>query len=150
MCVAGAFGIDADTDTLERHEHRAAFESGRGDDHCRRLFATVGKFGYSTMFFGFAGCTVIYFLTAAASCPKPKAGRWRRSRRISREEKKVWPSCDGSPSRFGPTADRFCTFAEYSNSSKVRPPLRSRLLAGRNVARPTYFRRLLVANSLTH
>ena len=26
---------------------------------------TVGKYGYSTMFFGFAGCTVVYFITAA-------------------------------------------------------------------------------------
>lgn len=33
---------------------------------------TVGKFGYSTMFFGFAGCTVIYFLTAAVFLPETK------------------------------------------------------------------------------
>jgi len=29
---------------------------------------TVGKYGYSTMFFGFAACTVLYFITAAYSC----------------------------------------------------------------------------------
>jgi MFS transporter, SP family, solute carrier family 2 (myo-inositol transporter), member 13 len=33
---------------------------------------TVGKHGYSTMFFGFAGCTVIYFITAAMFLPETK------------------------------------------------------------------------------
>ena len=33
---------------------------------------TVGKYGYSTMFFGFAACTVIYFVTAAFLLPETK------------------------------------------------------------------------------
>ena len=33
---------------------------------------TVGKYGYSTMFFAFAGCTVIYFVTAACFLPETK------------------------------------------------------------------------------
>ena len=33
---------------------------------------TVGKFGYSTMFFGFAACTVIYFITATWFLPETK------------------------------------------------------------------------------
>jgi MFS family permease len=33
---------------------------------------TVGRYGYSTMFFGFAGCTVIYFVTAAFFLPETK------------------------------------------------------------------------------
>jgi MFS family permease len=33
---------------------------------------TVGKYGYSTMFFMFAGCTVIYFITAAFFLPETK------------------------------------------------------------------------------
>src|SRR5208282_2024538 len=33
---------------------------------------TVGKFGYSTIFFAFAACTVIYFLTAAVFLPETK------------------------------------------------------------------------------
>jgi SP family myo-inositol transporter-like MFS transporter 13 len=33
---------------------------------------TVGKYGYSTMFFGFAACTVIYFITAAGFLPETK------------------------------------------------------------------------------
>jgi MFS transporter, SP family, solute carrier family 2 (myo-inositol transporter), member 13 len=33
---------------------------------------TVGKFGYSTMFFMFAGCTVIYFITAFFFLPETK------------------------------------------------------------------------------
>jgi MFS transporter, SP family, solute carrier family 2 (myo-inositol transporter), member 13 len=33
---------------------------------------TVGKYGYSTMFFGFAGCTVIYFITAVFFLPETK------------------------------------------------------------------------------
>jgi MFS family permease len=33
---------------------------------------TVGKYGYSTMFFFFAGCTVIYFMTAAFLLPETK------------------------------------------------------------------------------
>jgi len=33
---------------------------------------TVGKYGYSTMFFGFAGCTVIYFVTATWFLPETK------------------------------------------------------------------------------
>jgi MFS transporter, SP family, solute carrier family 2 (myo-inositol transporter), member 13 len=33
---------------------------------------TVGKHGYSTMFFGFAACTVIYFVTAAWFLPETK------------------------------------------------------------------------------
>ena len=32
----------------------------------------VGKFGYSTMFFAWAGCTVIYFITAAFFLPETK------------------------------------------------------------------------------
>jgi SP family myo-inositol transporter-like MFS transporter 13 len=33
---------------------------------------TVGKHGYSAMFFGFAACTVIYFITAAVFLPETK------------------------------------------------------------------------------
>ncbi len=33
---------------------------------------TVGKYGYSTMFFGFAACTVLYFVTAAFFLPETK------------------------------------------------------------------------------
>lgn len=33
---------------------------------------TVGKYGYSTMFFGFAGCTVVYFVTATWFLPETK------------------------------------------------------------------------------
>ena len=33
---------------------------------------TVGKHGYSAMFFGFAACTVIYFVTAAVFLPETK------------------------------------------------------------------------------
>lgn len=33
---------------------------------------TVGQYGYSTMFFTFAGCTVVYFITAAFFLPETK------------------------------------------------------------------------------
>jgi MFS family permease len=33
---------------------------------------TVGKYGYSTMFWGFAACTVLYFVTAAFFLPETK------------------------------------------------------------------------------
>jgi MFS family permease len=33
---------------------------------------TVGKYGYSTVFFVFAGCTVVYFITAAFFLPETK------------------------------------------------------------------------------
>jgi MFS family permease len=33
---------------------------------------TVGHYGYATMFFGFAACTVIYFITAAVFLPETK------------------------------------------------------------------------------
>lgn len=33
---------------------------------------TVGKYGYSTMFFGFAACTVVYFVTATFFLPETK------------------------------------------------------------------------------
>lgn len=33
---------------------------------------TVGKYGYSTMFFAFAGCTVVYFITATFFLPETK------------------------------------------------------------------------------
>ena len=33
---------------------------------------TVGRYGYSTMFFGFAACTVIYFITATWFLPETK------------------------------------------------------------------------------
>ncbi|MFZ0417290.1 MAG: MFS transporter [Candidatus Sulfotelmatobacter sp.] len=33
---------------------------------------TVGRYGYSTIFFGFAACTVIYFITAAFFLPETK------------------------------------------------------------------------------
>jgi SP family myo-inositol transporter-like MFS transporter 13 len=33
---------------------------------------TVGKYGYSTMFWGFAACTVVYFITATVFLPETK------------------------------------------------------------------------------
>ncbi len=33
---------------------------------------TVGKYGYSTMFFAFAGCTIVYFITATFFLPETK------------------------------------------------------------------------------
>jgi hypothetical protein len=33
---------------------------------------TVGKYGYSTMFFAFAACTIVYFVTAAFFLPETK------------------------------------------------------------------------------
>jgi SP family myo-inositol transporter-like MFS transporter 13 len=33
---------------------------------------TVGKYGYAFMFFGFAGCTIVYFITAAFFLPETK------------------------------------------------------------------------------
>ena len=33
---------------------------------------TVGKYGYGKMFFGFAACTVIYFIAAAFFLPETK------------------------------------------------------------------------------
>src|SRR6202021_3485360 len=33
---------------------------------------TVGKYGYAVMFWGFAACTVIYFITAALFLPETK------------------------------------------------------------------------------
>jgi MFS family permease len=36
---------------------------------------TVGKYGYATMFFVFAGCTVVYFLTAAFFLPETKGAK---------------------------------------------------------------------------
>jgi MFS family permease len=33
---------------------------------------TVGKYGYATMFFAFAGCTVVYFITAVFFLPETK------------------------------------------------------------------------------
>jgi SP family myo-inositol transporter-like MFS transporter 13 len=33
---------------------------------------TVGKYGYATMFFAFAGCTVVYFITAFFFLPETK------------------------------------------------------------------------------
>lgn len=33
---------------------------------------TVGKYGYGAMFFAFAGCTVVYFITAACFLPETK------------------------------------------------------------------------------
>ena len=33
---------------------------------------TVGKHGYAAMFFAFAACTVIYFITAAVFLPETK------------------------------------------------------------------------------
>jgi len=33
---------------------------------------TVGKYGYSTMFFAFAACTIVYFVTAAFLLPETK------------------------------------------------------------------------------
>src|SRR5207237_7112558 len=36
---------------------------------------TVGKYGYSTMFFAFAGCTGVYFVTAAFFLPEPTGNR---------------------------------------------------------------------------
>ena len=37
-----------------------------------RFLPTVGQYGYSVMFFIFAGCTVVYFVTAAFFLPETK------------------------------------------------------------------------------
>jgi len=33
---------------------------------------TVGKYGYATMFFGFAACTIVYFIAAVFFLPETK------------------------------------------------------------------------------
>ena len=44
---------------------------------------TVGKYGYGTMFFAFAGATVSTSSPPRSSCRRPRARRWRRSKSIS-------------------------------------------------------------------
>jgi hypothetical protein len=51
----------------------------------------VSKYGYSSMFFLFAGFTVVYFITASSSCPKPRARRWKRSKRMPRPSRQSLP-----------------------------------------------------------
>ncbi len=70
--VAGAFGADAHSYPLQRHEHRAGDQPGGFDNHRGIFLPTVGRYGYSTMFFGFAVCTVIYFVTATWFLPETK------------------------------------------------------------------------------
>jgi len=54
-------------------KHRPAAQPGGFHRHRRPYFCpTVGKYGYATIFFGFAACTVIYFLTAAFFLPETK------------------------------------------------------------------------------
>ncbi len=59
---------------LAWHEHCAARQ--RAEPVSTVIAAvflpTVGKYGYSTMFFLFAGCTVVYFITAAFFLPETK------------------------------------------------------------------------------
>ncbi len=52
---------------------------------------TVGKYGYSTMFFAFAGCTVVYFVTAAFFLPETK-GKTLEEIEAHFEGKKTNPS----------------------------------------------------------
>jgi hypothetical protein len=70
--VAGAVGTDADPHPLQRHEHRAADQPVRLDHDRRRLPAHVGQYGYATMFLWWAGCTLLYFLTATFLLPETK------------------------------------------------------------------------------
>jgi hypothetical protein len=53
-------------------EHRPARQSGVSTAIAAFFLPTVGKYGYSTMFFAFATCTVVYFITAAFYLPETK------------------------------------------------------------------------------
>jgi MFS transporter, SP family, solute carrier family 2 (myo-inositol transporter), member 13 len=60
---------------------------------------TVGKYGYSTMFFVFAGCTVIYFITAAFFLPETKGKTLEEIEEYFEGGKKIRPSTATSPNQ---------------------------------------------------
>ena len=71
--LARALRTDAHAHSLQRHEHRPCNQPACVDHACRRSFLPfVSKHGYSSMFFLFAGFTVVYFLTAAFLLPETK------------------------------------------------------------------------------
>jgi MFS transporter, SP family, solute carrier family 2 (myo-inositol transporter), member 13 len=53
---------------------------------------TVGQYGYSTMFFAFAGCTVIYFITATFFLPETKGKTLEEIEEHFEGEKRPEPS----------------------------------------------------------
>jgi len=70
--MAGALGVDAHPHSLERDEHRATAEPSCFHDHCRNLPADCGQAWLCRDVFGFAACTVVYFITAAVFLPETK------------------------------------------------------------------------------
>jgi predicted NBD/HSP70 family sugar kinase len=70
--LAGAFRTHAHAHPLQRHEHRAAHQQTVSTTIAAVFLPAVGQHGYSTMFFIFAGCTVVYFITAAFFLPETK------------------------------------------------------------------------------
>ena len=77
--LAHALGTHAHPHPVRRHGHRPAPQPGSLHHHRRRLPADGRKFGYFAMFFLSPAFTVVYFVTAASSCRRPRARRWRRS-----------------------------------------------------------------------
>jgi hypothetical protein len=83
---------------------------------------TVGRFGYSTMFFTFAGCTVVYFITAAFFLPETKG----------RTLEEIEAMFEGAP-RGADATGRSHPKAGRRLTRPVRP--------ANGVSRPAFFRR---------
>jgi hypothetical protein len=58
----------------------ASAQSGGSTTIAAVFLPTVGKYGYSTMFFAFVGFTVIYFVTAAFFLPGDEREKHRGDR----------------------------------------------------------------------
>jgi len=49
----------------------------------------VSKHGYASIFFCFAGFTVVYFIVAAFFLPEPRARRWKRLKPTSKASRQL-------------------------------------------------------------
>ena len=70
--MAGAVGVDADAHPIERDEHCAGSNQLVSTILAGVFLPVVSKYGYSTIFFLFAGFTVFYLLTVIFFLPETK------------------------------------------------------------------------------
>jgi len=118
VCLAGAFGVDADSNSLQRHEHRLADQPGSLHRDCAMFLPTVGKYATRPCFLASPPARTL-LITAAVFLPETK-GKTLEEIEAHFEEQDVSPQPFQSPFSFAQK------FAINTNLYRVTeaPPLK--------------------------